>query len=303
MSYIKDIRNSYNILDADLENILKISDKMLSYKDEFVSDIQLFIQGKLDLVELPSDYNITKYVQMLELWYTKFFKAEINNDFINYTARMVATFNEITIDNQTFISIFSFIRTWIHEKIFQQIEYDIVRKNILLSFHKILDVQMSLINTAYTNIEVNKYTRAFSFKNKLISFSERFMLFGHFLLVIILIGLTFGAIVFLGLETYHHYLNQPQDIIIYALGSLLILWVLIELLHTEIQSIKGGKLKISIFLGVALIAFVREVLIIKLQHKETGMQMYTAIAAILVLGIVYFITALIEKNETKRRYK
>jgi uncharacterized membrane protein (DUF373 family) len=79
------------------------------------------------------------------------------------------------------------------------------------------------------------------------------------------------------------------------------IWVLIELLHTEITSIKGGQFKISIFIGVALVAFVREVLILKLQHNDNNGQMIVAIGGIFILGIIYFITFWAEKFYGKRR--
>lgn len=303
MPYIKEIKNAYDVLDSDIENIKSIKEIMLNYSSAFVSDIREYLYEKFGVQEQYDDTQLDKMSQLLENWYKLFFSGNINNDFINYTTNMVKSFHNQIIDNSTFLSIFSFVRNWIHEKIFQQIEKDIIRKNILLSVHKILDVQISIVNTAYTDIEIRKYTNVFSLKNNLINFSERFMIFGHLILVSILISLTLGSLVFLGVDIIHHYKTNPHDIIIYTLGSLLILWVLIELLHTEIQSIRGGKLKISIFLGVALIAFVREILIINLQHEEIGKQMYTTIAAILVLGIVYFITALIEKNDIKRRNK
>lgn len=303
MPYIKEIKNAYDVLDSDIENIKSIKEIMLNYSSAFVSDIREYLYEKFGVQEQYDDTQLDKMSHLLENWYKLFFSGNINNDFINYTTNMVKSFHNQIIDNSTFLSIFSFVRNWIHEKIFQQIEKDIIRKNILLSVHKILDVQISIVNTAYTDIEIRKYTNVFSLKNNLIIFSERFMIFGHLILVSILISLTLGSLVFLSVDIIHHYKTNPHDIIIYTLGSLLILWVLIELLHTEIQSIRGGKLKISIFLGVALIAFVREILIINLQHEEIGKQMYTTIAAILVLGIVYFITALIEKNDIKRRNK
>lgn len=303
MQYIKDIKNLYNVLDSDIENIKNIKEIMLNYTSEFVVDIREYLYEKFGPEEQYDDTQINNMLQLIENWYKLFFSGNINNDLINYTTNMVKSFYKQIIDNSTFLSIFSFVRNWTHEKIFQEIEKDVIRKNILLSVHKILDVQINIINSAYTDIEIRNYTKVFSLKNKLISFTERFMIFGHLILVSILIFLTLGTLIFLGVDIIHHYKTNPNDIIIYTLGSLLILWVLIELLHTEIQSIKGGKLKISVFLGVALIAFVREILIINLQHKEVGMHIYTIIIAILILGIVYFITGLIEKNDMRRRNK
>jgi uncharacterized membrane protein (DUF373 family) len=43
--------------------------------------------------------------------------------------------------------------------------------------------------------------------------------------------------------------------VIKALGSLLILWMMIELLHTQVQQLKGGKFHVRIFVDLAMVAF------------------------------------------------
>ncbi|MBA4395012.1 MAG: heme-binding sensor globin domain-containing protein, partial [Desulfobacca sp.] len=85
--------------------------------------------------------------------------------------------------------------------------------------------------------------------------------------------------------------------IISSLGSLLIIWMMIELMNTEISHLKGGKFRISVFVSVALVAVIRETMIALLKHEETEMMMYL-IASILVLGFVFWIV--IRGEEQKR---
>jgi uncharacterized membrane protein (DUF373 family) len=66
------------------------------------------------------------------------------------------------------------------------------------------------------------------------------------------------------------------------------LWVMIELINTEIAHLKGGKFHISVFIGVALVAFIRETLIMTLRHENMEKQ-YIFIALILVLGVVFWL--------------
>lgn len=301
MRYFRDIQTSYEITEKDTFNMKKVSDTILRFKGEFSADTQNYIFSKIKTEDVFDEQTTEKHHAMIGLWYEKFLSPELSAEYINFTKKAVESHMAMGIDHATYLSIFSYIRNWIHEKIFQNVENDVERKNMLLTFHKFMDIEMSLIGSFYTETEIGKYTKDFSLRGMLITYSEKFSLLMHFILVAFLIFLTLGAVYALGTDIILNFEQHRKNIIIYALGSLLVLWVLTELLHTEIQSIRGGKFKISIFIGVALIAFVRELLILKLQHKETSTDVYVAIGAILALGVVYFITAYVEKYEIKRR--
>lgn len=301
MVYLKEIKNIYEVTEKDRENFKIVGSIMQKYANEFAQDIQRYILDKYGTNEFMSDTSTEKHIHMLELWYQKFFTGNIDDDLIAFIKNLVKSHMDLSIESAKFMAVFSYIRKWLHEKIFRQIEADVLRKDILLSVHKFLDIQMNLINSFYTEFEIKKYTREFGLKNGLVRFSEKFLLFTHFILVFFLISITLSAIAILGIDIFHKYQEHASNIIIYALGSLLMIWVLIELLHTEITSIKGGQFKISIFIGVALVAFVREVLILKLQHNDDNGQMIVAIGGIFILGIIYFITFWAEKFYGKRR--
>lgn len=75
---------------------------------------------------------------------------------------------------------------------------------------------------------------------------------------------------------------------IQALGSLLVLWTLSELLHSEVRSLMGERIQVSIFIEVAIAAFVRKLLVISTEGVPL-MDASIYLVSLLVLGIVYWI--------------
>ena len=69
---------------------------------------------------------------------------------------------------------------------------------------------------------------------------------------------------------------------------LLIIWVMIELMRAEINYLKGEPFHMEIFISVALVASIRELLIATLAEKPVSI-LGVILASILVLGVVYFL--------------
>ncbi|MFN4319018.1 MAG: phosphate-starvation-inducible PsiE family protein [Aquificaceae bacterium] len=79
------------------------------------------------------------------------------------------------------------------------------------------------------------------------------------------------------------------------LGSVLILYAISELLSEEIKHLKGGPVSIRAFVGVALAAVIRKVLILSLS-PERYMELITLSAILLSLGLVYWIIHRVESS-------
>ena len=171
------------------------------------------------------------------------------------------------------------------------------RTRVLVSIEKILDINLDIITSSYIEEELRTYSKAYRVKNALVSFSEGFSQAMNLILVVALIGLTLGVVGLFFLDIHKFVTGDLSHGIITALGSLLILWVMIELMNTEIAHLKGGKFHISVFIGVALVAFIREALILTLKHEPSETH-YVYIALIFVLGVVYW---LVTKTEERNR--
>lgn len=79
------------------------------------------------------------------------------------------------------------------------------------------------------------------------------------------------------------------------LGSVLILYAISELLSEEIKHIKGGTVSIKAFVGVALAAVIRKVLIISLSPEKV-MELITLSVVLFALGLVYWIIHKVESS-------
>ncbi|MCJ7484380.1 MAG: phosphate-starvation-inducible PsiE family protein, partial [Thermodesulfovibrionales bacterium] len=167
----------------------------------------------------------------------------------------------------------------------------------ILAFEKILDINLDVMTSSYIEEEIRNYSSMYRIKNALIDFSEKFLQSANLLLILALIGLTLGAIGLFITDVQKLFTGDLENGIITSLGSMLIIWVMIELMNTEISHLKGGKFRISVFISVALVTVIRETMIATLKHEQSAMMVYL-IAAILVIGFVYW---LVIKGEEQQR--
>lgn len=71
-----------------------------------------------------------------------------------------------------------------------------------------------------------------------------------------------------------------------VLGSVIIVWVILELLEAQVDHLKGKKLKASIFVVVGIGAFIRKLFVASLVPDKVDFA-YFNLVAILVLSITY----------------
>jgi len=296
MRYQKSLQKHYDLSERDIENLLYLQPIMAKFKDEFVDDYYEAVTAKFSLSEKQTTVLAANRPQ-LSMWFDRLFEGTPNNSYFNFLYKQGAGVYKYDFDPDFLTTMISFARLWIHEKIFQNLDDDIKRKGILLSIHKMLDINNELMLSAYYDKTVSKYSSVFSWRKIVVDFSERFSLVMHSVLVAVLIGLTLMSVWIFAKDALHLLQGHAETMLITALGSLLIIWVLVELLHTEIQIIRGGKFKTSVFISVALIAFIRDLLIMTLKHEEGNVTQYSFIlSAILILGVIFW---LIVKTESK----
>jgi len=296
MRYHKNLQKHYELSEKDVENLLYLQPIMQKLKQDFIRDYYEAIRNKFTLSEKQNEV-LGANKEKLAQWYDRLFEGTPNNSYYSFLYKQGAGLNTYSFDPEYLTAMISFSRLWIHEKIFQNIDDDIKRKSILISVHKLLDINNEVMVGAYYDKIMSRYTPVFSWRKMIVEFSERFSLLMHSVLVLVLIGLTVMALVIFAQDVIHLLQGQAEKLLITALGSLLIIWVLVELLHTEVQIIRGGKFKTSVFVSVALIAFIRDLLIITLKHENGNVVQYGFIlSSILILGLIFW---LIVKTEGK----
>jgi uncharacterized membrane protein (DUF373 family) len=125
-------------------------------------------------------------------------------------------------------------------------------------------------------------------EEKAISWSYTFSAVMNIVMFIALAVISLVALWLLVEDTWSYFSGHKAKDVGHVLGSLLILWVFVELLHTQIEFLRGGKFHISVFILVAMVAFVRKLLVTSIETQAIHAAYYP-LAVISVLGIVYLI--------------
>lgn len=77
---------------------------------------------------------------------------------------------------------------------------------------------------------------------------------------------------------------------LHALGILLLLWTMVELISTEIRYLQGEGIDVAVFIEVALVVVVREIIMLPVEESEvpwTDIAMWSGAAAL--LGLTYLL--------------
>lgn len=153
----------------------------------------------------------------------------------------------------------------------------------------------------YVNVSIS-FIRNYCFiskkaENKLINFAKRF---SYGLNLVLVMGLVILGITVLCLFAYdlsHIFYGDLEKGLLATLGSLLMLWVVIELMDTKVRHLKGAKFSIKVFIGVAMVTVIRKILVTSLQSEAIEAQV-SLVLALAVLGVVYWIVVKTEKMES-----
>ncbi|HEX9023052.1 MAG TPA: protoglobin domain-containing protein [Geobacteraceae bacterium] len=158
------------------------------------------------------------------------------------------------------------------------------------AIEKMLDLNLDIVTAAYIEEELKKEFISYTLESKLIRATERFTYGLNLVLVLALVGVSLSLVGLFFWDIAHVFSGDVEKGVLSALGTLLIIWMMIELLDSEIKTLKGGRFNILVFIGVIIVAIIREILITTLRHDLLTTQVYLT-GTLLILGIVYFLVA------------
>jgi uncharacterized membrane protein (DUF373 family) len=297
MRPFREIRQDYRFTEEDEQRLLKLKPLMEAHADEIMSTLSLWIMGTKGAAKFFNDETRKKHVFGAQReWFIDLFSGQYDNKYYERLIRIGSSHVKHNVDAHYMNRAVNLVKNACIG-ILQRSDDDRaeVTSNII-AVGKILDIGLDVITTAYIEEEIRTYAPVYKVRSLLVNFSERFAQTTNLLLVVALIGLTLGVVWLFAQDVVHLIQGDVERGIISALGSMLLLWLMIELMNTEISHLKGGKFHISVFVGVALVTMIRETMIATLKHEKPE-AIYYLIAAILVIGFVFWIvTKAEEKN-------
>jgi len=298
MRTFREIKANYYFTTEDELRLVQLRSIMEQRVDRVVDALYQWVNATDSAKKVFKSDSLIKHVmKLVRLWFINLFSGKYDNFFYDSLIKIGQRHEKVGVDPHFINRSIDIVRNVCVDILCEEIESDKERQKYIISLNKILDMNLDIITSAYLEEEIKGYSLAYRAKSRVVKFGETF---ANITSVVLILGLMFltGAVIYLcGRDIYEIFTGKLDQTIVTALGSVLILWVMLELINTEIAHLRGGKFKISVFVGVALVTNIREVMISTLKHDSIDF-IATLIASVLVIGIIYW---LVKKTEEERK--
>jgi len=296
MRLIKEIKQDYRFTPEDERRLARLKPLMEEHTEEIMSTVSLWFKGTKGAAKFFTEETLQQHVFASQKdWFLLLFSGKYDNSYYDKLIKIGMAHMRRNVDVHYLHRMANIVKNSCTGVLSKTDDARDEMVNNIVSVGKIVDISLNIITNAYIEEEMRVYSPVYKVKSALVSFSERFSQATNLLLVLALMGLTIGVGWLFVQDVLHLLSGDVERGIISALGSMLLLWLMIELMNTEISHLKGGKFHISMFVGVALVTMIRETMIATLKHEKPE-SVYYLIAAILVIGFVYWIVTRAEEK-------
>ncbi|MEO2082440.1 MAG: protoglobin domain-containing protein [Desulfurobacteriaceae bacterium] len=323
----------FEIREKDIKNLQFLGHILLPYKDEFAEAFYDNLMKFPDIKEYIPEEKLQRLKRTIKEWYERLFSGKYDSEYLLYLLRIAKVHVDEGIPPHYIIVAMNFVSRFCTRRVseyfkkhgmefFRQYQEeqrkvcdpnkveDLQRfvieelfdrmEELTRSLRKILALNEDVLISYYVDAEMKTFLEAGKVERAAIGFSKKFAVFMD---IAILIGLMFLAVFVIALfvsDIMHFFHGDLAHGLIAALGDLLILWTVLELLNSEIKFMLGGELAVSAFVSVALAATIREALVVSLEHNKPVEFKLGIGVLILILGVVYGIVKWFEVKQRKK---
>ena len=295
MRTFEEIRKNFHLGDDEEDMLRRLAPLVEPQADQIVEDFyQYLLEIPYAAKFLQDPDRVTRLKRYHRAWLMTLFQGPFNEAYFQRLMRIGQAHLRIKLSAHFVYVAMNFIRQRLHMTL-AEID-DAEREAACAAMDKILDLNLDAIARAYHQAEMRRFFLSYQLDDALIRFARRFTFGLNLTLLVGLIALSAGMVVVLLSDIALIFQGHLDRGLVSALGSLLVLWLAIELLEAEVDRLGGGELQLSLFVGVGLVAFIRKVLIATLSHEAMQMEL-VYLGGIFIFGIIYW---LIVRAESKR---
>lgn len=287
----KKIKAHYDFTPEEEKVLGNLRTSMTNYRDQFGQALMASFMIHEDMAGyFPSDEKEKHHAMTFAGWFMRLFSGVYDDAYFQKLRKIGQVHVDIKLDGHLVNAAMATVRQLVAEYVEEVVpEEDLERTKIAVT--KILDINLDVMTSSYRQAELRKYFIHERAESYLINFMERFTHGLNLVLGIALAIVSLGVIwLFVHDVTNAFHSTNLETSVVAALGSLLIIWMMIELLGTEVDHLRGKKIPIKIFIGIVLVAFIRKVLIGSLQHATIA-EYGTKVGTLFVLAVVYWLVA------------
>jgi uncharacterized membrane protein (DUF373 family) len=291
MVTIDDLKRHYLFSDEEAELLASLQPLAEAGMDKLTDELYDYLLGIPETAAFLQDEAVLQRLkESQKKWFLDLFTGKYDNHYLRKLEKIGLAHVRIGLNAHYVNCAMNFIRQAIVNLIRENYPDHEPRRRLTDATEKILDINLDVMSASYLEEELKKEFISHRLESKLIIASERFTYGLNLILVLALVGVSISVVGLFAWDLFHIFRGSVEKGILSALGTLLILWMMIELMGNEIKNLKGGKFNILVFIGVIMVALIREILISTLRNDLLETKVFLS-GTLLILGIVYYLVA------------
>lgn len=275
------LRRDYKFTDEESKLLKQLQPLMEEHAERFVDEFYDYIWGFGSTAQFLKNKDIIAHHRhKIKEWFIGLFCGQYDMSYFMHLYKIGEVHVKIGLPTHYVNSAFTFVRTFVIQNIEDNITSTEQHLKEVIAVEKMIDMNLDVISSSYREEELGKFLSLSKIEKGILAGLKKFNSYVNFFLASALALVAFFAI---GLFLYDIYLLFFTDIgiekgILTVLGSLLVLWAAIELIHEEINHLQGKGFAIGAFIMLAMAALIRKILIYSLSSEKSS--------ELLVIGIV-----------------
>ncbi|MBS4068003.1 MAG: phosphate-starvation-inducible PsiE family protein [Sulfurimonas sp.] len=291
MQQHENLKEHYRFTKEEALILEALQPRMKELADDFIDGFYDYIWGFGTTAKFLKNQEIIDYHRKkVKEWFINLFCGKYDLEYFTYLYKIGETHVSIGLPTHFVNSAFTFVRTFILKSMEERSEDKTQYIAQISAIEKIIDMNLDVLTSSYREEELGNFLSLSKFEKTILLGLKKFNSYINFFLAGSLALVAFFAI---GLFVYDIYLLFFSDIgiekgILTVLGSLLVLWAAIELIHEEINHLQGRGFAIGAFIMLAMAALIRKVLIYSLS-SEKGNDLLVIGTVIVGLAVAYWL--------------
>ena len=298
MQHYQTLKEHYKFSKEEAQILHDLQPRMEKLADEFIDEFYDYIWGFGKTAQfLKNKEIIANHRSKIKEWFINLFSGKYDLQYFMYLYKVGEIHVKIGLPTHYVNSAFTFVRTFALKSIEENFDNKIQHVKEIKAVEKIIDMNLDVLTSSYREEELSKFLSLSKIEKSILTGLKKFNSYINYFLAGALALVAFFAI---GLFGYDIYLLFFSDVgvekgILTVLGSLLVLWAAIELIHEEINHLQGKGFAIGAFIMLAMAALIRKILIYSLSSEKS--EDLLAIAAVIVgLAIAYWLVGAKKKS-------
>jgi len=287
----RNLKAHYRFTKDDEALLLQMRPQLESFADEFLDGFYEFIWSFGKTAEFLKDEDVlTRHRGKIREWYLNLFSGTYDISYFMRLYKVGEIHVQLGLPTHYVNAAFNYVRVFTLGRIHKQYSGDNDLTDRLKAVERILDINLDVLTSSYRQEEMSRFLSLSHIEKTLLGILKKTSAYFNYLLAGALVLVAFFSVGLFGHDVYLLISRQTsiEQGILTILGSLLILWAAIELIHEEMKHLRGGGFALEAFITLAIAALIRKILILSLLPTKT-MDVLIYGVLVLCLGISYWL--------------